>query len=207
MHPPEEPTQWIRRLEQGNGEAARKLWELYYRRLVGLARRKMGDLPKRASDEEDVALSAFDSFCRGAEQGRFPNLDGRDDLWQLLVVITVRKVADLAAHQRRQKRGSGNVRGESAFEGDPDQSKAARGIDQIVGDEPSPEFAAAVFEECQLLLGILPGEQLRRIAVLKMEGHTNRQIAEQFDCSVATIERKLVLIRDVWKSKSTEVEE
>ena len=46
---------------------------------------------RRAADEEDVALSAFDSFCRGAEQGRFPQLDGRDDLWHLLVVITVRK--------------------------------------------------------------------------------------------------------------------
>ena len=33
-----------------------------------------------------MALSAFDSFCRGAEQGRFPDLNNRNDLWGMLVL-------------------------------------------------------------------------------------------------------------------------
>jgi len=63
----------------------RKLWERYFRRLVGLARKKLRAAPRRAADEEDVALSAFDSFCRGAKLDRFPQLHDRLDVWQLLV--------------------------------------------------------------------------------------------------------------------------
>jgi hypothetical protein len=81
-------TQWVNRLQAGDRAAAQKLWEGYFQRLVRLARQKLRGTPRRARDEEDVALSAFDSFCRGAEAGRFPRLGDRADLWQLLVVIT-----------------------------------------------------------------------------------------------------------------------
>ncbi len=192
-------TDWVRRLEAGDREAAQKLWESYYRRLVGLARKKLRDMPRREADEEDIALSAFDSFCRGVEQGRFPCLENRDDLWHLLVVITVRKAADLITFQRRKRRGGGKVRGESAFAGAVDDPEDGRGIEQVVGTEPSPEFAVAVAEQCEILLRALPKEQLRSIAVWKMEGYTNQQIADQLSCSLATVERKLALIRATWK--------
>ena len=97
-------TAWIEQLRAGNRAAAQRLWERYFSRLVGLARRKLQGLRRGAADEEDVALSAFDSFCRGAEQGRFPRLDDRHDLWQVLLVLTQRKVADLAQHEGREKR-------------------------------------------------------------------------------------------------------
>jgi DNA-directed RNA polymerase specialized sigma24 family protein len=192
-------TGWVRRLEAGDREAARGLWEGYYRRLVGLARQKLRDVPRRAADEEDVALSAFDSFCRGAERGRFPRLEGRDDLWHLLVVITVRKAADLRVAARRKKRGGGKVRGESALDG-PD-GDAGRGLEQIVGTEPTPEFAASVAEQCRALLEALRTDALRSVAVWKMEGLTNPEIAGRLGCSLATVERKLALIRDVWKAQ------
>src|SRR6476659_598655 len=92
------------RLQQGERETAQELWERYFRRLIGLARKKLGDLPRRADDEEDVALSAFDSFCRAAQVGRFPQLADRDDLWQVLVLITARKACDLREHEGRDKR-------------------------------------------------------------------------------------------------------
>src|SRR5262245_60587 len=100
-------TQWIDRLKAGDPDAAQKLWERYFRRLVGLARKKLRSAPRRAADEEDVALSAFDSFCRNAEQGRFPQLLDRDSLWRLLVVFTARKSAHLRRDEGRQKRGGG----------------------------------------------------------------------------------------------------
>ena len=37
---------------------------------------------------EDVVVDAFDSLCRGVQAGRFPNLDDRDDLWQVLMLLT-----------------------------------------------------------------------------------------------------------------------
>jgi DNA-directed RNA polymerase specialized sigma24 family protein len=197
-----EATEWVRRLEAGDREAAQKLWEGYYRRLVGLAHKKLRDVPRRDVDEEDVALSAFHSFCRGVEQGRFPCLENREDLWHLLVVITVRKAADLLAFRRRRRRGEGKVRGESAFAG-PEEK---RGIEQVVGTEPTPAFAAAVAEQCQILLRALPKAQLRSLAVWKMEGYTNQEVADQLRCSLATVERKLALIRDVWKDYQDSVQ-
>src|SRR5205823_406810 len=105
-------THWISRLKAGDEAAAQKLWECYFERLVRLARKKLRGFPRRAADEEDVALSAFDDFCRCAERGRFPRLSDRDDLWQVLVVLTERKAIKLVHHERRQKRGGGAAQGE-----------------------------------------------------------------------------------------------
>src|SRR5919206_1363508 len=115
MRPEASVTQWIDRLKAGDPDAAQKLWERYFRRLVRLARQKLRAAPRRAADEEDVALSAFDSFCRGLERGRFPQLQDRDDLWRLLVVITARKAVDQVQHEARAKRGGGPVQGESVL--------------------------------------------------------------------------------------------
>jgi DNA-directed RNA polymerase specialized sigma24 family protein len=142
-------------------------------------------------------LSAFDSFCRGAEQGRFPRLNDRHDLWQLLVLLTARKACDLVQHERRAKRGGGTVQGESAFDG-PDSEP---GIDQVAGHEPTPAFAAQLAEEYQVLLDRLPSAELRAVAVWKMEGYTNAEIAAQLGCVVRTVDRKLDLIRSLWRKE------
>src|SRR5215468_5927517 len=104
MSPPGSVTHWLDGLRTGESVAARKLWENYFQRLVELARKKLRALPRAAADEEDVALSAFDSFCRGAEHGRFPRLEDRHDLWQVLLMLTQRKAADLIQHEAREKR-------------------------------------------------------------------------------------------------------
>lgn len=73
-------TQWLTRLAKGDEWAARRIWERYYEQLVRLARRKLGRSPRRAADEEDVVLSAFEGFCRNAAAGRFSQLGDRYDL-------------------------------------------------------------------------------------------------------------------------------
>jgi DNA-directed RNA polymerase specialized sigma24 family protein len=88
----EEVTQWIARLSHGDQRAAQILWEKYFDRLVRYARRKLDGMPCRAADEEDVALSAMHSFCRGMVNHRFDDAINRDNLWKLLVTITARKV-------------------------------------------------------------------------------------------------------------------
>ena len=107
MSSPGSVTVWIAALRQGDSLAAQRLWEGYFRRLVGLARQKLLGRPRAAADEEDVALSAFTSFCQGAQAGRFPRLADRDNLWQVLVLLTARKAGRLRKHERRQKRGGG----------------------------------------------------------------------------------------------------
>jgi RNA polymerase sigma factor (sigma-70 family) len=183
---------WLAQLKEGDGDAAQRVWERYYHRLVGLARKKLGDMPRRANDEEDVVQSALNSFFVRARNGNFPQLKDRDDLWSLLVVITARKALNQRMHQRRAKRGGGLVRGESILDG-PEPSDA--GIAQIVGDEPTPEFAAQVTEQLNQLMDDLDDPTHRVIALWKLEGRTNPEIARHLDCSLSAVERKLRLIR------------
>jgi DNA-directed RNA polymerase specialized sigma24 family protein len=190
-------THWIGALRAGDGEAAQRLWERYFDDLVRLARTKLGALPRREADEEDVALSAFHSFCRGAARGQYPRLDDRHNLWRLLVTITARKALDQAERLYRKKRGGGRVRGESALAG-ADADARDVGIEQVVGREPSPAFAAMVTDECRRLLGVLEDETLRRIALLRMEGYSDPEIAARLGCGLRTVGRKLELIRKTW---------
>ena len=89
-------SQWIDQLKQGNDQAVQELWDRYQFRQRGLARKLLGDAPLGAADDEDVALSAFNSFCMRAAEGKFPVLEDRDDLWKILATITFRKASRLA---------------------------------------------------------------------------------------------------------------
>jgi DNA-directed RNA polymerase specialized sigma24 family protein len=195
-------TTWVGQLRAGNHAAAQQLWQRYFSRLVGLARGRLQGLRRGAKDEEDVALSAFDSFCRAAERGRFPRLEDRDDLWQVLMTITARKAADLRQKERRLKRGGGKVRGESALDGLLGPEDGGAGIEQVVGAEPTPELAAEVADEVQRLLGLLPNDEVRSVALAKLEGYTNAEVAGRLGCAEATVERRLGLIRSLWKESA-----
>src|SRR5262249_43553253 len=166
-------TRWIGELvaRDAADAAAQKLWERYFERLVHLARDRLRAGPRGPADAEDAALSAFDSFCRGAAAGRFPRLDDRDDLWALLVTITVRKAGDQLRRERRQKRGGGRVRSAQELGGaDPD---VGGGLDAVVGREPTPELAVMMAEQYRYLLERLADETLRRIAAWKLEGYSS----------------------------------
>jgi hypothetical protein len=173
-------TLWLDRLKEGERDAAQKLFNAYYTRLVRLAHKKLANRTRRVADEEDVALAAFHSFCNGVKLGRFPRLESRDDLWQVLVMVTARKAIDQNQAERRQKRGGGRVRGESVF---ARSGEGGRPLEEVVGREPTPEFAALLAEEMTGLLERLEDETLRELALLKLE----------------TVERKLARIRAAWK--------
>jgi DNA-directed RNA polymerase specialized sigma24 family protein len=192
-------THWLDRLQAGDPTAAEKLWDTYFQRLVALARARLQGVPRRAVDEEDVALSAFDSFCRGAQRGRFPHLHDRNNLWRLLVVITARKAGDLAQYEARKKRG-GALLDEAALSGLHDSAVA--GLDRLSGPEPSPEFAAQVAEECQRLLDRLGDGELRSVALWKMEGYSIDEIAAKLGCAPRTVDRKFWVIRTLWEQEA-----
>ena len=193
-------THWLQQLQGGDRHAAQPLWERYFRQLVSRARSALRSFPRRAADEEDVAISAFDSFCRGAEEGRFPNLYDRNDLWRMLMLITAGKVARLVRHELRQKRGGGKVRTET------DLSVGAGADDaflhQVVGKVPTPEFAAQLAEECRQLLHKLGDDELRNIAVWQMEGYSIDEVAGKLGRSPRTVARKLQLIRGLWHEQA-----
>lgn len=197
MSSPSSITDWIRFLKTADhSAAANKVYRRYFLRLVRLARLKLQGAPRRAADEEDVALSALDSFLRAAAQDRFPKLNDRDDLWQLLVLITERKAKDLAQHERRLKRGGGGVLDEAALAAD--HADGPLDLARVPGPEPTPAFAAEMADQCRQLLNALPAE-LRQVALWKMEGFANDDIADRLHCALRSVERKLAVIRGVWK--------
>ncbi len=181
-------TTWIDALKAGDSAVAQNLWERYFQRMVDLASYKLRGAVRAAADEEDVALSAFDSFCRAATAQRFPKLANRDDLWQLLVVLTARKAIDQRKYNSRQKRA------QNATIALDDTA-----LEMMIGPDPDPAFAALVADEFRVLMDRLDDAQLRQIALRKMEGYTNEEVADELKCTVRTVGRRLALIRDLWE--------
>lgn len=191
-------TKWIEELKAGDAEAAERIWERYFREVVRLARRRLEHLGLGIADEEDVALSAFKSFCLGAQDGRFPKLRDRDSLWSLLVAITAHKSIDLIRQENRQKRGGTG----GASRGDVSElEREAIPLSHLVLEQPSPEFAAQIAEQFQLLLKKLEradDPQLMQIATAKMMGESTDSIANRLGCVRRTVERKIKVIRRIW---------
>lgn len=186
-------TQWISDLKNGQPLAAQKLWESYFQRMVDLARRKLEGSPRSAADEEDVALSAFKSFCLRARKGQFTRLTDRENLWPLLMAITANKSVDLIRRHNSQKRGGASPDGEAEWQQHP--------LSELISAAPDPQFAAQLAEELQNLIAVLDSAgdpNLKQIALRKMEGESNQEIADKMGCARRTIERKLHLIGSLW---------
>lgn len=185
-------TRWIGRLETGDQEAARRLWERYFHSLVRLARQRLRHVPRQVSDEEDVALSAFHAFCHALSDKRMPAVRDRDDLWRILALIVVGKSIDQRRRQFSLKRGAGEAI--LNFDDlDPAQMEA------IIGREPDPALAVELTEELQTLLNRLPDDQLQQMALRKLDGETNEEIAAHTGTSLRTVARRLTVIRRIWE--------
>jgi len=159
-------TRYLQKLGAGDSIAIQQVWERYFRQLIGLVGRRFPVLVRRPVDEEDVALSAFHSFLTGLAEGRFPQMDDRDALWNVLAVITTRKAQEHIRHSTRQKRGGGKVIDQTALAG------ASSGDDStafdFVSEEPPPELVVEVAEEYERLLDLLGDDEIRSVALLKM---------------------------------------
>ena len=160
-------SQWILGAKQGQSVAVQRLWERYFARLVALARQRLHANRRRTADEEDVALSAMQSFFAGAREGRLAPKDG-DETWKLLATIAVRKASAQLRRHCAAKRGGGNVQGDSAFD-----------VNQVAArtDDPLAEISPHLGVACGELLGSLPEEDLQQIALYRLAGHTNDEIA------------------------------
>jgi DNA-directed RNA polymerase specialized sigma24 family protein len=176
----------IQRFRSGDEAAAEELWQLYIKRLVALAQARLGSFPQHVADPEEVALSAFASFARRARQGQFPRLRDEQDLWCVLLTITTRKSRNLIRYLRAGKR---DIRKEEHDAAD---------LDEVLGTGPSPETVAEISDGWRRLLEILPDQALRDVAIWKIEGYTNDEIARMLGRSAETVRRKLRAIGEIW---------
>ncbi len=181
---------WIDQVKYGDSAAANRIWQHYFDRLVQSVRRRLAGQNRAVTDEEDIVLSVFDSFYAAAENGRFPDLSDRDDLWQLLLRMSARKVIDKRRHDLRQRRGGG-IEVHSLNESGDDET-----IIEAIGDEPSPEMVVMMQESVEQFFSHLGVGHLRDLAVARLEGYSNAELARRFECSERTIERRLHLIRE-----------
>lgn len=194
---------WIQQLKDNEESALAELHMRYWPFLVDLARRKLGGVPRRATDEEDVAQQAFWQFCKSVRAGNFPNLVNRHDLLALLSHITVCQAVNQIKHEIGvKKRGAGEVKGESVFGLSRDSSdNSPQGIQQIEDPGLSP-LETSLLNDCyQHYVQALP-PHLRDFAELHLAGLTYREIAESLDCTERTVDRKMALIQANWRRQA-----
>ncbi len=178
-------TRWIEELEKGDTAAAELLWQFMESRLMSLANKRVGF--SISYDENDVALDAFATLCDGIQKGKY-ELDDRNALWSLLAVITINGARKLSRDEKRLRRGGGFTKSQKN-----DQTLKA-----LSSHEHSPDASFFAKEECKRLLSMLPDENLKRLAVLKVDGYTNDEIASILGCTRRSIQRRLNLIRETW---------
>lgn len=192
-------TQLLGQLKAGRDSAAVRIYNAYFDAVVNEARKRMRYDAKRASDEEDVALSVMRNVIEGAKAGRFESHQDRTDLWRLMIAITRQKVIDRRRGEHRLKRGGGEVRGESVFL--VPGSDSATGLEQQAREEVTPDFMVMLEEENQRLFASLRDEVLQSIAQLRLEGFSDEEIAERTQLSLRSVERKLAIIRERMKKE------
>jgi RNA polymerase sigma factor (sigma-70 family) len=193
-------TQLLDRLRTGSlnskDEAARRIWERYLPRLLKLARTHLDKRIRAVHNEEDVVQSMGTSFFSRLRRGDF-DLGDRDALWALLVTVTLNKVRNATDHHFAEKRDV--RRRQSLSSSDDSRSDAPYEPIALESTEPTPWEALALTEALERGLRHLPEPDLRQVAVMKLEGYTNREIAESLKCCDRGVERKLKLIRKRWE--------
>ena len=149
----ESVTQWLHGIKAGEGADIQRLWDRYFQRLVRLAGTKLPGHCRRAFDEEDVAISAFQSFCDRAGQGQFPRLNDRDDLWRLLATLTVAQGGDDDAPPDPPEAGWGpGARRVGLSDAGRERPRPAMVSSKMLGNEPTPDAAARFADAFEQLM-------------------------------------------------------
>lgn len=186
-------TGWLRSIRGGNQKVVVDLWKRYFEQLKEFARLEFGKRNRAAEDEEDVALSVIETLCRNVANGKFPNINDRSDLWSLLVVITQSKVCANYRKEFSQKRGGGKVLNMSQLE-----QQLKNGLLDVFEKKPSAEAFLMITDLVESLCDRMRDPLAKTIALLKLEGRSNREISRELGLVPRTVDRKLNLIREVW---------
>ena len=186
-------TGWLNYAKSGDPDAVSHLCDRYFKRLAEVARARFGASNRVVADEEDIANSVLETLFRNFANGQFPELQDRNDLWSLLLTITNRKVASQIRSNLRQKRGSGHVIAMTDMQGDIHPE-----IDFSASKYPTHETLSILSDLCNTLVDRLKDPDIQQIAVLKLAGYSNREIAFKLERLPKSIDRKMNIIREQW---------
>lgn len=180
-------TRWLGELHAGSDQAAQLLWNHLHEGLLALSQKRLAQQFTAGFDEEDVALSAFNALCDAVRTGKY-NLGDRNELWRMVAVIVINKAYNRVRDEKRLRRGGGRKRAPS------------RVLDSLISPKPDAGTALIMREECQRMLAKLESPDLEMVALLKVEGYTDEQVADRLGCSRRTVQRRLNIIRRLWSS-------
>ncbi len=170
----------LRRFRGGEEDAATSLYLRYAKRLQRLAARRAGQSLNSRFDPEDIVQSVFRTFFRRVALGHYQVPDG-EELWKLLLVITLNKIRSQGEFHRAAKRDAGKTVPLESHDGarntTPDET-AFRMLQITVHD----------------LIDDLSAWQQSMI-MLRIDGHDVQSIAEQSGKSRRTVERTLQQFR------------
>lgn len=179
----------------GDPEAERKLFQRFFEIVVRLVDQKLGPLPRRIADEEDVALNVMQDALSGLRNQRFRDLHDREDFWQIIWDLIHKRTTDLKRELFRQKQ---DIRREtSALVVSTGSDSSVHAGEIVPSDEfDDPEFI--IHETRDLLIATLDDAELREIARRRCDGQTCAEIAHELQKTVSRVEFLWKVVRAKW---------
>ena len=170
----------VSRLEAATESAAAEMDEQYRAKLCQLVQQEMNRRFRRREDPEDVVQSAFRTFYRRKARGEF-QIDTSVDLWRLLETITRHKILKHVERHAAAKRS-------------PNREEYPE-ADNVAGQAPTPADAAIAADLIENALAGLD-ESYVTVFNLRLQRHTEEEIAAKLGCTRASAHAKLNRIRD-----------
>ena len=183
--------------QAGSESAARDLFDKYCERLMKLAKRRIGQRMASRFDPEDVIQSAFRTFFTRVKNDEF-TFEAEDDLFKLLVRLTVRKTLRRIEHHSAAKRNPNSEAAQRTDDIEPFSLIASRAV--------TPDMEVALIDEFQLFIGDLP-ELDRQVIELKIQGYTTVEIAEKVGSYERKVRRVLERIEKMTGAEGADSEE
>jgi len=183
------------RLRSGDNEAANRVFYRFASQLIALACGKLDARTRQKLDPEDVVQSVFRSFFRRQAAGEFAGIGSWDNLWSLLVLMTLHKCR---GQQDRFYAARRDVRKEVRLS--PTNDSAAGW--KICDREPTPDEAAVLAETIGELLNEFDGRP-GNILVLLLEDYSAREISRQVGCTERTVFRNFKRMKE-WLGRRAE---
>lgn len=178
---PDDDILLIRRLKQGDQDAATAIYLRYAERLLQLAKSQTPDLLQSRIDPEEIVQSVFRTFFRRAADGQYVAPEG-DELWKLFLVMALNKIRTRGAFHRAKKR---------------DYRRTVQGLEpeDAANQDDTQEAYQVLRLSIEDFIEQYP-DQHRDVVRLRIEGFEVNQIAEKLQRSKRTVERILQGFRE-----------
>jgi len=162
----------------GQMDASTRLYMKYADRLIGMTARKSSSELAAKVDPEDIVQSVFRTFFRRVEKGQYDVPEG-EDIWKLLLVITLNKIRAVVAFNRAAKRDMRRTRSDAMVE------------EAVAQADNKDEIALATL---RIVIDELLADQLEVNQIIirqRIEGYDILEIAKNVNRSKRTVERVL----------------